>query len=90
MTKKELVESIAKKAGITLAQAKNALEGVTDAVKGSLKKGKKVTIPGFGTFTITRRKARKGRNPRTGEIIKIAASKLPKFTAGKGLKDIFK
>jgi DNA-binding protein HU-beta len=90
MNKKELVAKISKSTDLTLRQAGEALDSLTDAIKGSLKKGKKITLPGFGTFTVTRRKARKGRNPRTGEIIKIAASKLPKFKAGKGLKDMLK
>lgn len=90
MTKKELVNNIAETAGITLAQASKALDGMTDSVKKTLRRGKKITIPGFGTFTITKRKARKGRNPRTGETIKIAASKLPKFSAGKSFKDLLK
>ena len=90
MTKKELIERIAKATGLNLKQSSGAMDAVFDSIKVSLKKGKKITIPGFGTFYIASRKARKGRNPRTGELIKIAASKLPKFKAGKNLKDLFK
>ena len=90
MTKKELVERIAKATGLNLKQSRGALDVVFDSIKVTLKMGKKITIPGFGTFFIVSRKARKGRNPRTGELIKIAASKLPKFKAGKNLKDLFK
>jgi DNA-binding protein HU-beta len=90
MTKKELIKRVSKTTDLTIRQAGDALESLTDAIRSSLKRGKKVTIPGFGTFTISRRKARTGRNPRTGEILKIAASKLPKFKPGKGLKDLLK
>ncbi|GAB4390753.1 MAG: HU family DNA-binding protein [Thermodesulfovibrionales bacterium] len=88
MTKKELVAKVSKQTDITLKQAGMALESITDAIKSNLKKGRKVTLPGFGTFTISKRKARKGRNPRTGEIIKIASSRIAKFRPGKGLKDL--
>lgn len=90
MTKKELIKRVSKTTDLTMRQAGDALESLTDAIRSSLKRGKKVTIPGFGTFTISKRKARTGRNPRTGEILKIAASKLPKFKPGKGLKDLLK
>jgi DNA-binding protein HU-beta len=90
MTKKELIKKVSKTTDLTIRQAGDALESLTGAIKSSLKRGKKVTIPGFGTFTVTRRKARTGRNPRTGEILKIAASKLPKFRAGKTLKDLIR
>lgn len=90
MTKDELVEKIAKSAGLSKSDASKALGATLDAVKASLKKGQKVTLVGFGTFSISKRKARKGRNPRTGEAIKIAACKVPKFTSGKGLKDAVK
>ncbi len=88
MTKVELIEKMAKDAGISKAAAGNALqsfmEGVTKALK---KKDGKVTLVGFGTFSKVRRKARKGRNPQTGETIKIKASNAVKFKAGKKLKD---
>jgi DNA-binding protein HU-beta len=72
------------------AVAEKALNSFIDGVKKTLKKGKKVTLVGFGTFSISKRKARKGRNPRTGETITIKAAKVPKFTAGKALKDAIK
>ena len=90
MTKSELVEAIAKEAGLTKADSERALNAFTDTVKKSLKKGNAVTMVGFGTFDISKRKARMGRNPQTGEAIKIAAATLPKFKAGKGLKDAVK
>ncbi|MBW1894507.1 MAG: HU family DNA-binding protein [Deltaproteobacteria bacterium] len=88
MTKAELVEKMAKDAGISKVKASTALqsflEGVTKALK---KKDGKVTLVGFGTFSKVRRKARKGRNPQTGETIKIKASNAVKFKAGKKLKE---
>jgi DNA-binding protein HU-beta len=90
MTKSELVEAIAKEAGLSKADSERALNAFTDTVKKSLKKGNAVTMVGFGTFDISKRKARMGRNPQTGEAIKIAAATLPKFKAGKGLKDAVK
>ena len=90
MTKTELIDKIAAGAGLSKADASRALDSTLDAVKASLKKGQKVTLVGFGTFSVTKRKARKGRNQRTGEVIAIAAAKTPKFTAGKTLKDALK
>ncbi|MCE5312474.1 MAG: HU family DNA-binding protein [Nitrospiraceae bacterium] len=90
MTKAELIEKIAAGAGLTKTDAGKALDSALDAVKVSLKKGQKVTLVGFGTFSVSKRKARKGRNPKTGAEIKIAATKVPKFTAGKTLKDSIK
>jgi DNA-binding protein HU-beta len=90
MTKTELIEKIAATAGLSKADAGRAFEATLDSIKATLKKGQKVTIVGFGTFAVTKRKARKGRNPRTGQVINIAASKTPKFTAGKTLKDAIK
>ncbi len=87
MTKAELIEKIAAGAGLSKAQASKALDATLDAIKGALKKGQKVTLVGFGTFAVSRRKARKGRNPKTGEEIKIPAMKVPRFTAGKAFKD---
>ena len=88
MTKAELIETMAKDAGVTKTAAGKALEsfigGVTKALK---KKDGKVTLVGFGTFSKSRRKARKGRNPQTGEVIKIKASNVVKFKAGKKLKE---
>jgi DNA-binding protein HU-beta len=87
MTKAELIEKMADSAEISKAAAGKALAACLDSVKVSLKKGQKVSLVGFGTFSVTKRKARKGRNPKTGETIKIAAAKVPRFSAGKGLKD---
>ncbi|HIJ60106.1 MAG TPA: HU family DNA-binding protein [Nitrospirae bacterium] len=90
MTKTELIEKIATGSGLKKVEAGKALDATIDAVKSALKKGQKVTLVGFGTFYVSKRKARKGRNPRTGEEIKIPAAKVPKFTAGKTLKDSVK
>lgn len=90
MTKGELIEKIASGAKITKADAGRALDSMLDAVKGSLKKGQKVTLVGFGTFAISKRKARLGRNPKTGAAIKIPAAKVPRFSAGKALKQAVK
>lgn len=90
MTKAELVERIAKDADVSKASAERALNSFIGAITKSLKKGNKVTLVGFGTFSVSKRKARKGRNPRTGEPIKIEARKTPKFSAGKALKDAIK
>jgi DNA-binding protein HU-beta len=88
MTKAELVEQMAKDAGITKVAAAAALESFTANVTKALKKKDgKVTLVGFGTFQKTRRKARKGRNPQTGEVIKIKAANVVKFKPGKKLKD---
>jgi DNA-binding protein HU-beta len=87
MTKAELVEKIAKDACITKKAAELALSSVIAGVRDSLKKGKKVTLVGFGTFSVAKRAARNGRNPQTGAVIKIKAAKIPRFRAGKGLKD---
>jgi len=83
----ELIEVIARQADISKAAATRSLEAIIGAVKTSLKKGDSVTITGFGTFAVNKRKGRTGRNPRTGDTIKIKASKVPKFRPGKGLKD---
>lgn len=90
MTKAELIDKVASGAGLSKADAGRALDAALDAVKAGLKKGQKITLVGFGTFSISKRKARKGRNPRTGQEIKIPAAKIPKFTAGKALKDAVK
>jgi len=90
MTKAELIDKIAAGAGLSKADASRALDSTLDAIKASLKKGQKVTLVGFGTYSVTKRKARKGRNPRTGQVINIPAAKTPKFTAGKALKDALK
>ena len=90
MNKGELVDAIAKDAGLTKADAGNALNAFIGAVSGSLKKGDSVQLIGFGTFSISSRAARTGRNPQTGKEIKIAAKKVAKFKAGKALADTVK
>jgi DNA-binding protein HU-beta len=87
MTKAEIVERIAGEAKVTKSAAAKAFAAVVGAVKEALQKGDKVSVVGFGTFSVSERKARKGRNPQTGKEIKIAARKVPKFTAGKNLKE---
>ena len=87
MNKTELIEEIAKSADITKASATRALDAMMEAVTTSLKSNDSVTLVGFGTFTVGERAARTGRNPRTNEAIVIAAAKVPKFKAGKALKD---
>jgi nucleoid DNA-binding protein len=89
MNKGDLINEVAK-ATCTKAEAVKAVDAVFNAVKKTLKKGNKVTLVGFGTFSVVKRSARTGRNPQTGKAIKIAAKKVPKFTAGKGLKDAVK
>ena len=88
MNKTELVEAIAKKADLSKKDAEAALKAFTDTVSAQLKKGDKIQLVGFGTFEVAKRAARTGKNPQTGEAIKIAASKAPKFKAGKALKDL--
>lgn len=90
MTKAELIDKIASGAGLSKADASRALDTTLEAIKSTLKKGHKVTLVGFGTFSVSKRKARKGRNPKTGQAINIPASKSPKFSAGKALKDAIK
>jgi len=90
MTKAEIIEKMASDAGISKAAAGTALNSMVDNIVKDVKKGNKVTLVGFGTFSLSKRKARKGRNPRTGEEIKIKASKSPKFTPGKAFKDSVK
>nr|WP_308610127.1 HU family DNA-binding protein [Massilia frigida] len=87
VNKTELIEEIAKSADITKASATRALDAMIEAVTASLQKNDSVTLVGFGTFSVGERAARTGRNPRTKEAIKIAAAKVPKFKAGKALKD---
>ena len=88
MTKAELVKEIAEESGLTQAQAAEALNAFTGAVTKALKAGDKVALVGFGTFSVSARAAREGRNPATGAPLKIAASKSGKFTAGKDLKGL--
>ena len=87
MTKAELVEYVAEKADLTKADAARALEAVMEGVTAGLKESGKVTLVGFGTFTAKEREAREGRNPQTGETVKIAARVVPGFKAGSKLKD---
>lgn len=90
MNKSELIDAIAVSADLSKAAAGRALDGAMDAVKKALKKGEIVTLVGFGSFYVGKRAARAGRNPRTGEAIKIKAARIPKFRPGKGLKDALK
>lgn len=90
MTKEELVNKIAREAKVTKVQANKAISAFFNGVTNSLKKGRKVSFVGFGTFSVTKRKARMGRNPQTGAPLRIAAAKVPKFKAGKTLKDAVK
>ncbi len=85
MNKGELIESIAKHAKMSKSQAGSALDAFTTSVTGALKKGDRVALVGFGTFSVSKRAARAGRNPQTGKTIKIAAKKVAKFKAGAGL-----
>ena len=88
MNKTELIAAMADQAGISKKDAEKALKAFTDVVADELKKGEKVQLVGFGTFEVSERAAREGRNPQSGEPMKIAASKAPKFKAGKALKDM--
>ena len=87
MNKNELVGAVAETSGLTRNDATKAVEGVFDVITAALAKGDEVRLVGFGTFSVSRRKASTGRNPRTGEPMSIKASSQPKFKAGKGLKD---
>lgn len=90
MTKSELVDQVADRAGLTKADAGRAIEAVLGTVEDALRRGSDVTISGFGKFHVSERGARTGVNPRTGERIQIAASRVPRFTAGSGLKSAVK
>ena len=87
MNKSELVDSVASETGLTKVQSAEAVDAVINSIQSALKDGDQVSLVGFGTFLVTDRAARIGRNPRTGEELKIPAAKLPKFRPGKGLKD---
>lgn len=87
MTKAELVDKISSSTGFSKADANRALDAAMEGIKGALKKGQKVTLVGFGTFSVYKRKSRKGRNPQTGSELKIPSMKVPRFTPGKPLKD---
>jgi DNA-binding protein HU-beta len=87
MNKQELIAAVADTSGLAKGDASRAVEAVFDTISASLKKGDEVRLVGFGTFSLSKRKASTGRNPRTGEPMSIKASTQPKFKAGKGLKD---
>jgi len=87
LNKTEIIEHIAQSADISKAAAGRSLEAIVAAIKMSMRKGDPVTLVGFGTFYVTKRAAREGRNPRTGAAIHIKAASIPKFRAGKSLKD---
>ncbi len=90
VTKEDIIESVAGTCGCSKAVAGEAVNGLLDTIANSLKAGKDVVLTGFGTFSVSHRKARMGRNPQTGASLKIAAKDVPKFKAGKGLKDAVK
>lgn len=90
MNKAELLQQLVLKANVKAKEAEDLLNAFVTATEDALAKGDKVAITGFGTFSVSERKARKGRNPQTGKEIKIPASKSPRFTAGKGFKDALK
>jgi len=90
MNKSDLIDAIAQSAGLTKVQAAKALNSYHEIVTKAMKKGDSVSVVGFGTFTTAQRKARTGRNPKTGAALKIKAARVPKFRAGKGLKDSVK
>ena len=87
MSKQDLIDAVAKECELTKEKAKIAVDAVLEHIKASMKKGEDVRIPDFGTFKVTKRKAREGRNPATGKAIQIPASTVPKFTPAKGLKE---
>jgi DNA-binding protein HU-beta len=88
MNKNDLIAAVAESTGLSKADATKAVESVLDLIGSTLKGGNEVRLVGFGTFSVAARAASEGRNPRTGETIKIPASKRPKFSAGKALKDL--
>ena len=90
MNKAELVAAMAEKAGLSKKDAEKALGAFVESVQDAVKAGDKVSLVGFGTFECRERAAREGRNPRTGAVVKIAASKVPAFKAGKAFKDLLK
>jgi DNA-binding protein HU-beta len=90
MTKSELIDKIAKEAKVPRAAAERSINSFIATITEVLKAGDKITLPGFGTFQVSNRSARKGRNPRTGQEIDIPAVKIPKFKVGKGLKEAVK
>jgi DNA-binding protein HU-beta len=87
MNKAELIDAVSNHSGVARADAQRAVDAVLESISAALKGGDSVALVGFGTFVVKERAARSGRNPRTGEVIEIAAVKMPVFKAGKGLKD---
>jgi DNA-binding protein HU-beta len=87
MNKQDLISAVADGSGLSKSDAAKAVESIFDSITSALKKGDEVRLVGFGTFSVSKRKASTGRNPRTGETMTIKASSQPKFKAGKGLKD---
>ena len=90
MNKSDLIQAVAEKSGLTKKDSASAVDAMFDGITDSLAKGESVQLIGFGTFEVRSRQAREGRNPATGETLKIAASKVPAFKAGKALKDMVK
>ena len=90
MTKSEFVDQVADRAGLSKKEAATAVDAMLETIQGALKRGSEITFSGFGKFSVSHRSAREGRNPATGETIRIAASKVPKFTAGASLKKAVK
>ena len=90
MTKTEFIDEVAERAGLSKKDASAAVDAVLETIEGALKRGSDVTFSGFGKFSVSQRSAREGRNPATGEKIQIAASRVPKFTAGAALKKAVK
>jgi DNA-binding protein HU-beta len=90
MTKSEFVDQVAERSGLSKKDAANAVDAFLETVESSLTRGSEITFSGFGKFSVSRRSAREGRNPATGERIQIAAARVPKFTAGAGLKKAVK
>jgi len=88
MNKAELVEEVTNQTGVTKRASRKAVDAMTSVISDTLARGEKVTLVGFGTFKVMERKARKGRNPQTGEEIQIPAKKVPKFKAGKNLREV--
>jgi len=87
MNKAELIEVVSKEARLTKKETRHILDAVLETITETLRKGEKVTLVGFGTFQVMERKARRGRNPQTGDEIQILAKKIPKFVPGKGLRE---
>ncbi len=88
MNKAELITAVSEKAELSKKDAEKAVKALTDVISEELVKGEKIQLVGFGTFEVSERAAREGRNPKTGEVMNIPASKTPKFKAGKALKDM--